>query len=77
MKWYQGTLLSGHVHANRAAPFYREEGGGEERERETRREGERECTRANPPPGWVRLVGRAMLGQTVVKAIIYGFVRTD
>jgi len=25
----------------------------------------------------VRLLGRAMLGQTVVAAIIYGFVRTD
>ena len=25
----------------------------------------------------VRLLGRAMLGQTVVPAIIYGFVRTD
>ena len=28
-------------------------------------------------PIGVRLLGRAMLGQTVVAAIIYGFVRTD
>jgi len=28
-------------------------------------------------PAWRSLLGRAMLGQTVVAAIIYGFVGTD
>ena len=31
----------------------------------------------SPHAGGVRLLGRGMLGQTVVAAIIYGFVGTD